>query len=124
MNIIAEEGINTNYNKIFEESYFKLLDTLDDKVTFTNIVAIIIKSVEIVEKYSKLKGYEKKFMVIKMVSTLINKHEKDEEVKKAMIDLLDTVGVSVIDGIIYAASGKLIVNLKKWKKYLCLICRR
>lgn len=124
MDVIAEEGTNTNYNKIFEESYFKLLDTLDDKVTFTNIVAIIIKSVEIVEKYSKLKGYEKKFMVIKMVSTLINKHEKDEEVKKAMIDLLDTVGVSVIDGIIYAASGKLIVNLKKWKKYLCLICRR
>lgn len=124
MNIIAEEGTNTNYNKIFEESYFKLLDTLDDKVTFTNIVAIIIKSVEIVEKYSKLKGYEKKFMVIKMVSTLINKHEKDEEVKKAMNDLLDTVGVSVIDGIIYAASGKLMVNLKKWKKYLCLICRR
>lgn len=124
MNIIAEEGTNTNYNKIFEESYFKLLDTLDDKVTFTNIVAIIIKSVEIVEKYSKLKGYEKKFMVIKMVSTLINKHEKDEEVKKAMINLLDTVGVSVIDGIIYAASGKLMVNLKKWKKYLCLICRR
>lgn len=124
MDVIAEDGTSTTFNKIFEESYFKLLDTLDDKVTFTNIVAIIIKSVEIVEKYSKLKGYEKKFMVIKMVSTLIEKHEKDEEVKKAMIDLLDTVGVSVIDGIIYAASGKLMVNLKKWKKYLCLICRR
>lgn len=105
-----------NKQHVFDESYLKLLDTLDDKVTFSNMVNIITRSVEIVDKYKKLSGLEKKLMVVKMITTLIDKHESDETIKKALIDLLNTVGVSVIDTIIYATKGKLAINLTKCKK--------
>ena len=105
-----------NKQHVFDESYLKLLDTLDDKVTFSNMVNIITRSIEIVDKYKKLSGLEKKLMVVKMITTLIDKHESDESIKKALIDLLNTVGVSVIDTIIYATKGKLAINLTKCKK--------
>lgn len=120
--VIANPTTQTNITKanntqhVFEESYLKLLDTLDDKVTFSNMVNIITRSVEIVDKYKKLSGLEKKLMVVKMITTLIDKHESDESIKKALIDLLNTVGVSVIDTIIYATKGKLAINLTKCKK--------
>ena len=105
-----------NKQQIFEESYLKLLDTLDDKVTFSNMVNIITRSIEIVDNYKKLSGLEKKLMVVKMITTLIDKHESDETIKKALIDLLNSVGVSVIDTIIYATKGKLAINLTKCRK--------
>ena len=107
-----------NKQQIFEGSYLKLLDTLDDKVTFSNMVNIITRSIEIVDKYKKLSGLEKKLMVVKMITTLIDKHESDETIKKALIDLLNTVGVSVIDTIIYATKGKLAINLTKCRKII------
>ena len=112
-----------NKQQIFEGSYLKLLDTLDDKVTFSNMVNIITRSIEIVDKYKKLSGLEKKLMVVKMITTLIDKHESDESIKKALIDLLNTVGVSVIDTIIYATKGKLAINLTKCTKMVkCFKC--
>jgi len=107
-----------NKQQIFEESYTKLLYTLDDKVTFSNMVNLITSSIEIVDKYKKLSGLEKKLMVVKMITTLIDKHEYDESVKKALIDLLNTVGLSVIDTIIYATKGKLAINLTKCRKLI------
>ena len=112
-----------NKQHVFDESYLKLLDTLDDKVTFSNMVNIITRSIEIVDKYKKLSGLEKKLMVVKMITTLIDKHESDESIKKALIDLLNTVGVSVIDTIIYATKGKLAINLTKCTKMVkCFKC--
>ena len=112
-----------NKQQIFEGSYLKLLDTLDDKVTFSNMVNIITTSIEIVDKYKKLSGLEKKLMVVKMITTLIDKHESDETIKEALINLLNTVGVSVIDTIIYATKGKLAINLTKCTKMVkCFKC--
>lgn len=107
--------------QIFQESYIKLLNTLGDKITFANIVNVITRSVEIVDKYKELTGLEKKLMVVKMVTTLIEKHEYDETLKKSLIDLLNTVGVTVIDTIVYASKGKLAINLKKCQKK-CFAC--
>ena len=114
--VVTNPTTANNKQQIFEEGYLKLLDTLDDKVTFSNMVNIITRSIEIVDKYKKLSGLEKKLMVVKMITTLIDKHESDETIKKALIDLLNTVGVSVIDTIIYATKGKLAINLTKCKK--------
>jgi hypothetical protein len=102
--------------KIFEESYQRLLATLDDKITFVNIVNVITRSTEIVDTYKKVTGLEKKMMVIKMVTLLIEKHESEHKLKKALIDLLNTVGVSIIDTIIYASKGKLLLNVNNFKK--------
>jgi hypothetical protein len=110
--------------EIFEKSYQRLLATLDDKVSFANIVNVITRSTEIVDRYGKLTGIEKKMMVIKMVTTLIDRHESEPKLKKALIDLLNTVGVSIIDTIIYASKGKLLLNVKPIKKLLncCIKC--
>jgi hypothetical protein len=108
------KNIKKDNKKIFEESYITLLDTLDDKVTFANIVSIITRSIEIVDNYKELTGLDKKLLVVKLITTLIEKHEDDEELKKSLIDLLNTVGVTVIDTIIYASKGKLAINLKKY----------
>lgn len=107
-----------NKQDVFEESYLKLLDTLDDKVTFLNMVNIITRSIEIVDKYKEMSGLEKKLIVIKMITTLIDKHESDEKIKETLINLLNTVGVSVIDTIIYATKGKLAINLTRCKKMI------
>nr|QOI90334.1 hypothetical protein HWQ62_00197 [Pyramimonas orientalis virus] len=107
---------------IFEKCYNSLLTTLDDKITFVNMVNVITRSTEIVDSYKKLSGIEKKMMVIKMVTTLIEKHEKDAKMKKALVDLLNTLGVSVIDTIIYASKGKLAINVKYFGKLRQLKC--
>jgi len=109
---------NNNQQHIFDQSYLLLLDSLDNKVTFSNMVNIITRSIEIVDNYKKLSGLEKKLMVIKMITTLIDKHESDESTKEALIDLLNTVGSAVIDTIIYATKGKLAINLSKCKKLI------
>ena len=108
--------------KIFEESYQRLLTTLDDKITFVNIVNVITRSTEIVDKYKNLSGIEKKMMVVKMVTLLIEKHESEPKLKKALIDLLNTVGVSLIDTIIYASKGKLLLNVKFFRKLRNCCC--
>lgn len=110
-----------NKQQIFEKSYIELLEMLDDKINFGNLVNVITRCVEIVDKYKQLTGVEKKMMVIKMITTLIDKHETDETTKRSLIDLLNSVGVSVIDTIIYAAKGKLAIDLKKWRKVLKMI---
>jgi len=110
-----------NKQQIFEKSYIELLEILDDKINLSNIVNVITRCVEIVDRYKQLTGVEKKMMVIKMITTLIDKHETDETIKKSLIDLLNSVGVSVIDTIIYAAKGKLAIDLKKWSKVLKMI---
>lgn len=110
-----------NKQQIFEKSYIELLEILDDKINFTNLVNVITRCVEIVDKYKQMTGVEKKMMVIKMITTLIDKHETDETIKRSLIDLLNSVGVSVIDTIIYAAKGKLAIDLKKWRKVLKMI---
>jgi hypothetical protein len=118
------ENIKKDNTKIFDESYQRLLTTLDDKVSFANIINVITRSTEIVDTYKKLTGLEKKMMVIKMVTTLIDKHEPDAKLKRALIDLLNTVGVSVIDTLIYASKGKLMLNVKPIKRLLngCTKC--
>ena len=104
--------------QIFERSYLELLELLDDKITLGNMVNVITRSVEIVDRYKDLTGVEKKMMVIKMITTLIEKHEADETIKRSLIDLLNSVGVSVIDTIIYAAKGKLAIDVKKIGKLM------
>jgi hypothetical protein len=106
------------YNKCFEE----LVKVSDKKITLLNIVNVITRSIEIVEKYTHLTGLEKKSVVVNMVSSLIENHEEDEETKKSLVDFTNTVGLTIIDTIIYVANGKLAINihktvtcLKKWK---------
>ena len=82
------------------------------------MVNIITRSIEIVDKYKEMSGLEKKLIVIKMITTLIDKHESDEKIKETLINLLNTVGVSVIDTIIYATKGKLAINLTRCKKMI------
>lgn len=117
----AGDNKKETQNKIFKESYVKLLDTMDDKVTLANLVNVITRSVEIVDVYKGVTGMEKKLMVVKMVTMLIEKYEDDERLKASLVELLNTVGVTVIDTIIYASKGKLAINLKTFKK-MCFAC--
>lgn len=110
------------YSKIFIEAYHKLLNILDDRLTVANMVNVITNSIEIVDSYSNLTGLQKKTMVIKIITVLIDKHEDDEIIKDALINLLNTIGVALIDTIIYATKGKLAINLKKYSKLKCLKC--
>lgn len=124
-NPLATAGMQTvktdKQNQVFKESYAKLLDTMDDKVTLANLVNVITRSVEIVDVYKGVIGMEKKLMVVRMVTMLIEKYEDDERLKASLVELLNTVGVTVIDTIIYASKGKLAINLKTFEK-MCFAC--
>lgn len=114
-----KEKVKLTKQQIFEKSYIELLNILDDKITTFNLINIITRSMEIVEQYKQLSGMEKKMMVIKIITALIEKHEQDEEIKRNLIDLVNTIGVSAIDTIVYAANGKLdVLNMKLWKKII------
>ena len=102
-----------NFDKCFEQ----LLDHIQEEdITFSNIINIITKSVEITEKFTSASGLEKKNLTIRMVKKAITEFEKNLENRKALLDFVDTIGPSMIDTIIYVSKGKLAVNLKKtWK---------
>lgn len=102
-----------NFDKCFEQ----LLDHIQEEdITFSNIINIITKSVEITENFTSASGLEKKNLTVRMVKKAITEFEKNLENRKALLDFVDTIGPSMIDTIIYVSKGKLAVNLKKtWK---------
>jgi hypothetical protein len=110
--------------KHFEIAFDELKDKIDDKITFANLINIITKSIEVVDKYKDLNGMEKKDLVLKLVCSIIEHFEKDEEVKKSLIDLTNTIGHNLIDAIIFATKGKLAVNIKnKLSKLNCCVVK-
>lgn len=109
-------------NEVFDDCLESLLTCIEQKVTFANIINIITRAIEIVECCSKLKGPEKKEMVVRLVITLIDRYEDDADLKKSLIDMCNSIGGNVIDIIIFASKGKLAINLKKKcvSKFSCL----
>lgn len=126
-NIIAvDEHLDINQDNIktinkkknnFDKCFEQLLDHVQEEdITFSNIINIITKSVEITENFTSASGLEKKNLTVRMVKKAITEFEKNVENRKALLDFVDTVGPSMIDTIIYVSKGKLAVNLKKtWK---------
>ena len=126
-NIIAvDEHLDINQDNIktinkkknnFDKCFEQLLDHVQEEdITFSNIINIITKSVEITENFTSASGLEKKNLTIRMVKKAITEFEKNVENRKALLDFVDTVGPSMIDTIIYVSKGKLAINLKKtWK---------
>lgn len=104
-----------NFDKCFEQ----LLDHIQEEdITFSNIINIITKSVEITENFTSASGLEKKNLTVRMVKKAITEFEKNLENRKALLDFVDTIGPSMIDTIIYVSKGKLAVNLKKTCKII------
>lgn len=98
---------------IFDESFEKLLNVVDKKITLTNLVNIITRAVEVVESYNNITGPEKKHIAVSIVTSMIEKYEPNESLKQALINLLNSIGGPIIDAIILATKGKLAINIKK-----------
>lgn len=98
--------------EIFEESFEKLLNVVDNKITLTNLVNIITRAVEVVESYNNITGPEKKHIAVNIVIALIEKYEPNESLRQALISLLNSIGGPIIDALILATKGKLAINIK------------
>lgn len=101
---------NINFDKCFEQ----LLEHIQEEdITFSNVINIITKSVEITESFTSATGLEKKNLSLRMVKKAIIEFEQDMENRNALLDFVDTVAPSMIDTIIYVSKGKLAINVKK-----------
>lgn len=98
---------------VFEECYEAIKDKLDNKLTVGNLVAFIVLTMEVVEKYKGLNGLQKKQMVLYVCDRVVVDSDHPEELKEGIQTVIATVGPNVIDALIFASKGKLILNAKK-----------
>ena len=90
----------------------------DKKISISNVVNVIVKTVAIVEKYKCLNGMEKKNLVIKVISRLIDDSKLNEDDQKSLMEIVEKTGYQIIDAIIFVSKGKLFDNIfKKTKKW-------
>ena len=96
----------------------KLYDTLtsmfvDTTITVDNIVRIVPKIMQIVERYPKLSGSGKKDLVIKVLTRYTKDVIDDEDTEQTVTSFITLFLPSVIDTIIAVDKKELTVKLKK-----------
>jgi hypothetical protein len=88
-----------------------------EKITPINVVIVVDKLVQIVEKYSDLTGSQKKMLVLDAIKKIVNTStylSKDERV--TLIVIIDLTMPHVIDSIISAINGDMKFEKDKNKK--------
>lgn len=76
-----------------------------------NVIQLIIRAMEIVEiQYSNKSGDEKKSQVLNIVYDVVNKSNMSIEQKDYLIELINNVFDSVVEGIVLASKGKIDIN--------------
>lgn len=98
---------------IFEQCYMELKDKLDAKLNFGNFIAFIVTTMELVETYKTLNGLQKKQLVLFVCDRVVEESEYPEDLKDNIQTVIKNIGPNIIDALIIASKGKLILNAKK-----------
>jgi hypothetical protein len=108
--------VNNKISPIIIKLYKKIeIITKEDKLTTINIIQVTTYLMQIIEKYQKLKGFERKEIILKVLIQYAKNNlseEKYEEIKP-FIDI--TIPI-IIDTIISVDSKEIVIQNKK-----CLI---
>jgi len=100
-------------NKIFEDCYTEIHDNIDEPLNVGNVISFMVLTMEIVEKYRKMNGLQKKRLVLHICNRVVEETEHySNETKESITSIINTIGPTIIDAIIFATKGKLILNAK------------
>jgi hypothetical protein len=90
-----------------------------EKITPMNVVIIVDKLVQIVEKYGDLTGTQKKMLVLDAIKKIVNTSQylNDDE-RVTLIVIIDLTMPHVIDSIISAINGDMKFTKDKTKSWL------
>lgn len=86
-----------------------------EKINTTNVVIIATNLIQIVEKYPKLKGHQKKMLILQVLKKFVEDHLENEE-EKVVLTFIDLFLPSVIDTIISVDKKEISVKIKKGLK--------
>lgn len=112
--IISDYSINKLYESI-------CMILVDKKVTTINIVMIATNLMQIVEKYPKISGIQKKSLVIQVLKKFVI-DQSDGDTENALLLFIDTFLPSVIDTIISVDVKDIVINIKKGVKSFFICC--
>ena len=112
--IINDYSINKLYESI-------CVIAVNKKVTTINIVMIATNLMQIVEKYPKISGTQKKSLVIQVLKKFVI-DQSDGDTENALLLFIDTFLPSVIDTIISVDVKDIVINIKKGVKSFFICC--
>ena len=112
--IINDYSINKLYESI-------CVIAVNKKVTTINIVMIATNLMQIVEKYPKISGIQKKSLVIQVLKKFVI-DQSDGDTENALLLFIDTFLPSVIDTIISVDVKEIVINIKKGVKSFFICC--
>ena len=112
--IITDDLINKLYESL-------CMIIANKKVTTINIVMIATNLMQIVEKYPKISGIQKKSLVIQVLKKFVI-DQSDGDTENALLLFIDTFLPSVIDTIISVDVKEIVINIKKGVKSFFICC--
>ena len=100
-----------------------LYDSLKDivngsDITTDSIVDITINLMQIVEKYPKIKGFQKKSLVLHVLKKFINEH-LDGKNSELILSFVNIILPSIIDSIIAVDGKKIVIHARSLFKFCC-----
>jgi hypothetical protein len=108
---------------ITQNLYKELKDIIGTgEISRSNIVIILINLMQIVERYDKITGIQKKAIIISTLYDFIDDHIKDEEDKTQMKLLVQITMPTVIDSIISFDKSEVAINIQKKCSDVILKC--
>jgi|UniRef100_A0A6C0IV14 hypothetical protein len=107
---------HSQFDSDFNMIYDSLLNSLENGAVSesNNLVPLIMACIRVVERLSVDKGPGKKALVMALMTRLIADSEMSEQNKISVQVVLESLGPSIIDGLIDADHGRLLA--KGWAK--------
>lgn len=78
-----------------------------------NILNIVIKTMEIVDKNSTLKGADKKQLVLSIVYDIVDTCNIPQDTKNYILDMINNIFDPLVENIIAVTKGQYDINKKK-----------
>lgn len=99
---------------IYTQSFDRLMKTINpNEISMDNIVLLIIKTMEIVDEQTTLKGEDKKNMVLGIVGLVIKKYVTFQNIKESMLEFIDIFGGSIVENVISVSNKTFNINQRR-----------
>ena len=120
--IFNEKKLTPDIIMIVEKVYQDLKQIVGDKkLNTTNIVSITINLMQIVEKYPKLDGQNKKNIVIYVLKEFTKDYITDTDTQCSLLLFIETFLPSIIDSLVSVDKKEITINITKGLKS-CFSC--
>ena len=113
---------------LVQKNYDEVSRLIDDtignnKITLFNITPIIMSVMKYAEELDNLSGGSKKQMVLSLVTNIVQNKVDDESIRYQLILTINTMGPSMIDGIVGVANDpEVLLKLKAVKNKILSCC--